>query len=182
MKKMLLVMPMLALLLTACPTEPIRGDLPPVEDRKMDSTKITPIDTQDGKVTGLPDELLNPKSPLSVRTIYFDLDKYEIKDEFKDLVTAHANFLNKNRAFKMRIQGHTDERGTPEYNLSLGQKRAEALKRMLILLGAKEEQVEAVSYGKQQPAVEGHTEEAWAKNRRAHMLYKGPTGTGEFDK
>ncbi len=112
--------------------------------------------------------------------VYFDLDKYEVRDEFKNLVAAHAKFLVGNRSYKMLIQGHTDERGTSEYNLSLGQKRAEAVKRNLILLGAQEDQIEAVSLGKEKPAAEGRTEEAWAQNRRAHMLYKGTAGSGEF--
>lgn len=175
MNKLLLIAPLLALVLSGCPSTPIKEA--PVEDRKTD---VTTVKVGDENITGLPLELTDPKSMLSKRIVYFDLDKYDIKDEFKDLVAAHAKFLVSNRQFKMLIQGHTDERGSREYNLSLGQKRAEAVKRTLILLGAREEQIEAVSFGKEKPAAEGHNEAAWAQNRRAEMLYKGPTGTGQF--
>ncbi|MBS1197115.1 MAG: OmpA/MotB [Proteobacteria bacterium] len=177
MKKLLLIAPLLALLLTGCPSTPIKEA--PVEDRQG-SQAVTTVVAGDQKVTGLPLDLTDPKSTLYKRVVYFDLDKYDIKDEYKDLVAAHAKFLVSHRDFKMLIQGHTDERGSREYNLSLGQKRAEAVKRNLILLGAKEDQVEAVSFGKEKPAAEGHDEAAWAQNRRAQMLYKGVTGSGEF--
>ena len=180
MKKLLLIAPLLIALLTACTNAPPANEAP-LEDRKISSGGgVTTVKVDDQKVTGIPIELTDPKSILSKRVIHFGLDKYDIADEYKDLVAAHARFLVANRAFSMRIQGHTDERGSREYNLSLGQKRAEAVKRNLMLLGAKEEQVESVSLGKEKPAVEGHNEEAWAKNRRAEIWYKGPTGTGEF--
>jgi len=95
---------------------------------------------------GLPRELTDPKSVLSQRSIYFDLDKYEVKDEYKDLVAAHAKYLVANKGFKVLIQGNTDERGSREYNLSLGQKRSDAVKRSLVLLGAKEEQALPLMY------------------------------------
>ena len=117
---------------------------------------------------------------LSRRSIYFDLDKYEVKDEYRDLVAAHAKYLVANRGFKMLIQGNTDERGSREYNLSLGQKRSEAVKRSLVLLGATEDQVESVSLGEEKPKNPGHDEAAWSENRRADMLYKAPDGRGEF--
>ena len=122
---------------------------------------------------GLPDVLTNPKSILSKRSVYFDYDKYEVKAEYKDLVTAHAKFLADNRQFKMLIQGNTDERGSREYNLALGQKRADAMKKMLVLLGAREDQVESVSLGEEKPKNEGQTEAAYAENRRGDMLYSG---------
>jgi peptidoglycan-associated lipoprotein len=107
------------------------------------------------------------------RSVYFDYDSYEVKSEYKDLVTAHAKFLNENRQFKMLIQGNTDERGSREYNLALGQKRADAIKKMLALLGAREDQLESVSLGEEKPKNEGHNEAAWAQNRRGDMLYSG---------
>jgi peptidoglycan-associated lipoprotein len=179
MKKLLLPA-LLAALLAGCgstPTSETGGA--PVENREGGTTipTVTP-DSLTG--SGLPKELTDPKSVLSKRSVYFDLDKYEVKDQYKDLVTAHAKFLSNNRQFKMLIQGNTDERGSHEYNLSLGQKRADAVKRALILLGAKEDQVESVSLGKEKPKAEGHDEAAWTENRRADMLYKGPTGSGEF--
>ena len=128
----------------------------------------------------LPHELTDPKSTLSQRSIYFDLDKYEVKDEFKDLVAAHAKYLVANKGFKVLIQGNTDERGSREYNLSLGQKRSDAVKRSLTLLGTRDDQVESVSLGEEKPKNPGHDESAWADNRRADILYKAPDGRGEF--
>ena len=121
----------------------------------------------------LPPELTDPKSILSKRSVYFDYDKFDIKAEYKDLVAAHAKFLTNNRQFKMLIQGNTDERGSREYNLALGQKRADAVKKQLVLLGAREDQVESVSLGEEKPKNTAQNEAAWAENRRGDMLYSG---------
>jgi peptidoglycan-associated lipoprotein len=117
--------------------------------------------------------LTDPSSPLSKRSIYFDYDRYDVRDEFRPLVEAHARYLRDNASTKMLIQGNTDERGSREYNLALGQRRSEAIKRMLLLLGAREEQVEAVSLGEEKPKATGSTEDAWAQNRRGDILYQG---------
>ena len=103
------------------------------------------------------------------RVVYFDFDSYVVKDEFRSVVEANAKMLAADRTRKMSIEGHTDERGGREYNLALGQKRAEAVARSLALLGANESQLEAVSFGKERPAVNGSDEAAWAKNRRAEL-------------
>ena len=105
--------------------------------------------------------------------MYFEYDKYDVKPQYKDLVAAHAKFLTNNRKFKMLVQGNTDDRGSREYNLALGQKRADSIKKMLTLLGAGEDQVEAVSLGEEKPKNEGQNEAAWAQNRRGDMLYNG---------
>jgi len=117
--------------------------------------------------------LTDPSSPLSKRSIYFDYDRYDVKEEFRPLVEVHARYLRDNQTMKMLIQGNTDERGSREYNLALGQRRSEAIKRMMLLLGAREEQVEAVSLGEEKPKATGSTEEAWAQNRRGDILYQG---------
>jgi peptidoglycan-associated lipoprotein len=103
------------------------------------------------------------------RVVYFDFDSYVVKDEFQPVVAAHARRLNANRQMRMTVEGHTDERGGSEYNLALGQRRAEAVARSLGLLGATSGQVEAVSFGKERPAAAGSDEAAWAKNRRAEL-------------
>ncbi|MBS1189992.1 MAG: OmpA/MotB [Rhodocyclaceae bacterium] len=177
--KQLLLPALLAALLAGCgstPTSETGGA--PVEGRTPGG--VTTVTAPEVSGSGLPAELTDPKSVLSKRSVYFDYDKYDVKNEFKDVVAAHAKFLVNNRQFKMLIQGNTDERGSHEYNLSLGQKRADAVKKSLLLLGAKEEQIESVSLGKEKPKAEGHDEAAWTENRRADMLYKGPTGSGEF--
>jgi peptidoglycan-associated lipoprotein len=117
--------------------------------------------------------LKDPKSPLSKRSVYFDYDSYVIKEEFKPLLEHHAKFLVKNGQMKMLIQGNADERGSREYNLALGQKRAEAVKKALLLLGAKEAQLESVSLGEEKSACMEQTESCWAQNRRGDMLYSG---------
>jgi peptidoglycan-associated lipoprotein len=103
------------------------------------------------------------------RIVYFDFDSFVVRDDGRAVVEAHARLLNANRSRKMIVEGHTDERGGREYNLALGQKRAEAVARSLTLLGAADAQLEAVSFGEERPAVQGSDEAAWAKNRRAEL-------------
>jgi len=103
------------------------------------------------------------------RVVYFDFDSYVLRDEFKPLIESHARALSAAKNKKIVIEGHTDERGGREYNLALGQRRAEAVAKSMMLLGAADSQIEAVSYGKERPASEGHDEAAWAKNRRAEL-------------
>ncbi|MDO8277926.1 MAG: peptidoglycan-associated lipoprotein Pal [Burkholderiaceae bacterium] len=105
-------------------------------------------------------------------TVYFDYDSYVIKPEFQSVVDAHARFLKANAARRVVLEGHTDERGGREYNLALGQRRAEAVRRSLVLLGAADAQLEAVSFGKEKPADTGMTEAAFAKNRRVAIVYR----------
>ena len=114
-----------------------------------------------------------PGSILARRSVFFDFDKYDVKDEYKPLLEAHGQYLRGNPGAKMLIQGNTDERGGREYNLALGQRRADAMKRMLILLGAREDQVESVSLGEEKPRAQGSSEEAYAQNRRGDILYSG---------
>jgi peptidoglycan-associated lipoprotein len=103
------------------------------------------------------------------RIVYFDFDSYAVRDDGRPVVEAHARLLTANRARKMTVEGHTDERGGREYNLALGQKRAEAVTRALTLLGATDAQLEAVSFGEERPSAQGSDEAAWAKNRRAEL-------------
>jgi peptidoglycan-associated lipoprotein len=105
----------------------------------------------------------------SQRMVYFDFDSFAIRDEFKPVVEGHAKVLTTARTKKMVIEGHTDERGGREYNLALGQKRAESVAKSLELLGVSGGQIEAVSFGKERPAVQGNDESAWARNRRAEL-------------
>jgi len=105
----------------------------------------------------------------AMRVVYFDFDSFVVKDEFRGVVEGHAKALAADRNRKLVIEGHTDERGGREYNLALGQKRAEAVARSLALLGAGSGQVEAVSFGKERPAAQGSDESAWARNRRAEL-------------
>ncbi len=117
--------------------------------------------------------LTDPASILSRRSIFYELDQHDIKDQYKDLIEAHARYLRDNLKAKRLIQGNTDERGSREYNVGLGQRRSEGVKKRLLLLGAKEEQVESVSLGEEKPRSEGHDEQAWSQNRRSDILYQG---------
>ncbi|OIV47421.1 peptidoglycan-associated lipoprotein [Sodalis sp. TME1] len=103
--------------------------------------------------------------------VYFDLDKYDIRSEFAQMLDAHANFLRSNPSYKVTVEGHADERGTPEYNIALGERRANAVKMYLQGKGVSADQIAIVSYGKEKPAVLGHDEAAYAKNRRAVLVY-----------
>jgi peptidoglycan-associated lipoprotein len=113
----------------------------------------------------------DPNSPLAQRTVYFDFDKSDIKPEFLDTLTAHAKYLVANPSQKIRIEGYTDERGTVEYNVALGDRRAQAVRRFMLFQGVNADQITTVSYGEAHPADAGHDETAWAKNRRALIVY-----------
>ncbi|WP_233864255.1 peptidoglycan-associated lipoprotein Pal [Paraburkholderia adhaesiva] len=118
------------------------------------------------------DELNNPNSPLAKRSVYFDFDSYVVRDEFQSVLQAHAQYLKAHPERHVLIQGNTDERGTSEYNLALGQRRAEAVRRALSLMGVPDSQMEAVSLGKEKPVALGHDEASWAQNRRADLVYQ----------
>jgi len=117
--------------------------------------------------------LKDPRNILSKRNIYFDYDQFTVKEEYKPIVEAHAKYLQANRGARAIIQGNTDERGTREYNIALGQKRADAVKNLMLLLGATEIQIETVSFGKEKPRREGHDESSWTENRRADIVHAG---------
>ena len=117
--------------------------------------------------------LKDPNNLLSKRSIFYDYDSDAVKDEFKPMLAAHARYLGANRQAKVLLQGNTDDRGSREHNIALGQRRAEAAKRLLVLQGAQEAQVEAVSLGEEKPRCETPSEECWAQNRRSDILYGG---------
>ncbi|MGA8054407.1 MAG: peptidoglycan-associated lipoprotein Pal [Burkholderiales bacterium] len=119
------------------------------------------------------DPLKDPSSPLSKRSVYFDFDSDAIREEFKVTLDAHARYLRDNRGGKVLIQGNADERGSREYNLGLGQRRADAVRRYLALSGVVEVQIESVSLGEEKPRCTERTEECYAQNRRADILHSG---------
>jgi len=175
--------------LAACATTQTGDTQPPagVEDRSPGATQpapgpgtqgvpakpVTGVDLTGARPAAGADPLRDPASILSQRSVYYEFDKHDIRDEYKPAIEAHAKYLREHGAIKMLIQGNTDERGSREYNIALGQRRAEGVKRMLMLLGVREDQVEAVSLGEEKPKETGHTEEAWTRNRRSDMLYPG---------
>jgi peptidoglycan-associated lipoprotein len=169
--------------LAACSSSPTQ-DAAPVEDKGATTTAPAGGATTSGIGTGAvpgtttgatgqpphkdPANMLSQK-----RSVYFDYDQYTIKDEYKATVEGHAKYVQGNRTLRVILQGNTDERGTREYNIALGQRRADAVKKLMMVLGATEIQVETVSFGKEKPRREGHDEASWAENRRVDIVYVG---------
>src|SRR4029077_16028166 len=142
------------------------------------TTGVAPPGVPQGASSGQPGAigaaaLKDPRNILSKRNIYFDYDQFTVKDEYKPIVEAHAKYLQANRSARAILQGNGDERGTREYNIALGQKRADAVKNLMLLLGATEIQIETVSFGKEKPRREGHDEASWAENRRVDIVHAG---------
>ena len=172
-----------ATLMAACTTTPEDQQTPaPVQDGKPGAIKpgapvtttkpIAPVDLT-GKPGAAPVDARVKQGVLARRSIYYDLDQFDIKDEYRSLVEAHAKFLRENPAARVLVQGNTDERGSREYNVGLGQRRSDGVKKMMVLLGARENQIESVSLGEEKPQADGHAEEAWSKNRRSDILHSG---------
>ncbi|MBV6306067.1 peptidoglycan-associated lipoprotein Pal [Candidimonas humi] len=115
----------------------------------------------------------NPQSPLAQqRSVYFDFDSYVVPDQYRSVVEMHAHYLAAHNQQKVRIEGNADERGSAEYNLALGQRRSDAVAKMMTLLGVNSNQIEAISFGKEKPKALGHTEADYAENRRADIVYQ----------
>jgi len=147
----------------ALPQQPVGQ--PPISGQQVEIDK-----TPTGQ---LPPVLSDPKSLLSRRSVFFEYDSHAVRDEFRPMIQAHARFLLDNPRFRITIQGHTDERGSREYNLALGQRRADAVRQAMSVLGVTEKQMEPVSLGEERPRALGTTEAAFAENRRADILYDG---------
>jgi len=145
---------------------------PGAQAQPVERPKIAAVDVTSGRKDAA-SALKDPASILSKRNIYFEYDKFDVKEEYRPVVEAHAKYLRENPNARMLIQGSADERGSREYNVALGQRRSDNVKKVLMLLGAREAQVESVSLGEEKPACSEHNEECWAKNRRGEMLYSG---------
>lgn len=179
MKRLILAVAASAIL-AACSSTPTKEqDGAAVEDRSgaaasqqkppAQATGPTSKPLDSSGLSGNP--LKDPSNILSKRSIYFELDSNVVKDEFKPVVSAHARYLQQNRSARMTVQGNADERGSREYNIALGQRRADAVKQAMQLLGAEAGQIETVSFGEEKPKATGHDEKSWAENRRADIVY-----------
>ena len=154
--------------------KPTIADVKPTPPKTDPRTQPVPPQTvtQD-PLAAVRAQLKDPSNILSRRSIFFDYDQYVVKEEFKPVVSAHARAMSQHRELRATIQGNTDERGSREYNLALGQRRADAVKSMMTLLGAPASQIETISFGEEKPRAQGQNEQAWAENRRADIVYQG---------
>ncbi|GAB3496355.1 peptidoglycan-associated lipoprotein Pal [Curvibacter fontanus] len=171
--KKLALLGALTLVMAGCSS--VNLDNPPVEDRSSgaNATAGDSVVAKTSVAAPVDDGKASQAAIANVsRLVYFDYDSYVIKPEFQALIDAHAGYIKAERGRKVVIEGHTDERGGREYNLALGQRRAEAVRRALVLLGVADSQIEAVSFGKEKPVEQGSSEAAWAKNRRAEIRYR----------
>ena len=180
--KKLTITALVAIFLVGCQSTPTTA---PVEDKSGATAAGTPgtggastSGTQSGGVSGSTtgtgaNPLRDPNNILSKRSVYFEFDSFSVADQYKPIVEAHARYLAANRTARVTLQGHADERGSREYNIALGQKRADAVKRAMTLMGVQDVVIETVSYGKEKPKREGHDEAAWAENRRVDIVYFG---------
>ncbi|EKE69251.1 peptidoglycan-associated lipoprotein Pal [Gallaecimonas xiamenensis] len=168
LKGMLLALPILAL--SACSS---------TSDTKTAGSTTSNQQQQEEVVTGTVEPVMSAEEQRRMRQeemrrehiIYFEFDKYDIRPEFAEVLEAHAAYLRENQGVKVLIEGHADERGTPEYNIALGEKRAKAVKQYMLGLGVLDSQISLVSYGEEKPLDPSHSEEAFSKNRRAVLVY-----------
>lgn len=158
---------------TSAGTTPTSGD-PATSTSGVGGTPGASGSTMSGSTaatTGNP--LKDPRNPLSRREIFYDYDSFTVRDEYKSLLEAHAAYLKQNRNARIKVEGNTDERGSREYNLALGQKRSESVKRVLTLLGVSDAQIDTVSLGEEKPRNSASSEAAYSENRRCDLAYAG---------
>jgi peptidoglycan-associated lipoprotein len=181
MKKAISMVLLLAgtVILAGCPKKhnvnepPVAGTQVPQSSTGSDgpSTSTSALDGSDGASSQLARSL--NAQPLNKRIIYFDFDKSEIKQDYADVVATAAHNLSGNSTLKLKLEGNTDNRGTHEYNIGLGERRAQSVRRALLLQGVAESQLSTTSFGAERPAAEGDDESAWSQNRRVELVY-GP--------
>lgn len=161
-----------AVLISACGSNERRDDASSLDLMEQQKAVVQPV-TIDGvqDSSRLDPDSIAGQAPAE-RVIYFDYDQAELRPEFLDIVAQHGRFLSQNPAGRVRLEGHTDERGTREYNIALGEARARTIARMLQLQGVSSAQTRTVSYGEELPVDEAHNNDAWAKNRRVNIIYE----------
>lgn len=182
MNKSLVMSVVLVSLLAACSSKPVKEEpKAAVEDKSpvtqpaakpaASTTEATTAPVSQSAVTVNP--LTDPNNILSKRNVFFDFDKDEVKAEYRSLVEAHAKYLMANPNARVALQGNADDRGSREYNLALGQRRAVAVKKVMNVYGASDKQIETVSYGEEKPRCSEQAETCWSQNRRADFVYAG---------
>jgi peptidoglycan-associated lipoprotein len=157
----------LAIGLSACQTKPVQEEgeaAAPAEEARYGVVEGGPLDIS---------ALSDPNSPVAKRVVYFPLDSVEISNEDRETIEAHARLLSNNPELTVVLEGHADERGTREYNLALGERRAKAVEQLLVFQGVGQNQIQVISFGEERPVALGHDEESWRLNRRVEFLYSG---------
>jgi len=168
---------LVAAALAGCASKETKTDTPVTERSSVSQPQAstnpgaTTMPNTQRPVSGNP--LVDPSNILSKRSVFFDYDSNAVKDEYRGLVQAHSRYLGDKRDSKIRIEGNCDERGSREYNLALGQRRAEAVKKVMTVLGMSDGRIETTSYGEEKPMAQGHDEQSWSQNRRADIKYAG---------
>jgi peptidoglycan-associated lipoprotein len=179
MKTRVMLIVSMALLLAACHGNKFVKTAPPASDAGAAANTTSATAGGSGSATGgsaagmtggASVDASSSAEPTALHTLYFDFDSSEIRGEYTAVLTEQARALTRNASTKLRLEGHTDERGSPEYNVGLGERRAQAVRRALLLQGVGESQLSTVSFGEERPAVAGSTEEAYAKNRRVELV------------
>ncbi len=170
LKGLLIALPVLAI--SACSSSDKAADASTTSqtnntEQVSDNTQVTPLD-QGSQLT---EQEIKEAQLRETQTVYFAFDNSTISSNYGDMLSAHAAFISKDPALKVRIEGHADERGTPEYNIALGERRAEAVAKYLQALGVQADQIEIISFGEERPLLLGQSEEVYAKNRRAVLVY-----------
>lgn len=168
-----------AILIAGCPSKPVQDDEAAAREAEREAAAAAAeAEAREAELRRIEEEerlradpLEDPSSVLAQRTIYFDFDRSEVKPEFMAIVQAHAEYLGENSDARVTLEGHTDERGSREYNVGLGNRRAQAVRRMLMFHGANDRQIDTVSYGEEKPVASGQNEEAWSRNRRVEIVY-----------
>ncbi|MEO7741592.1 MAG: peptidoglycan-associated lipoprotein Pal [Usitatibacter sp.] len=179
MKKVAIYL-VLAGLAAGCASQEAKKDAP-VADRTGGATPPSSTSTPPPPTTSRPttpdtvagNPLRDPSNILSKRSVFFEYDSNAVKDEYRGMVQAHSRYMADKRDSKVRIEGNCDERGSREYNLALGQRRAESVKKVMTVLGVSDGRIETVSFGEEKPVATGHDEQAWSQNRRADIKYAG---------
>jgi peptidoglycan-associated lipoprotein len=155
-------------LLTGCPSQPIQEREPDAGVQEPSGAGTSGLSGRAGYTAA---DLNDPSSPLYQRVIYFDYDSSDIQPQFIDILRAHASYLSSSSDVSVTLEGHADERGTREYNLALGDQRADTVRRYLLAEGVPDSRVHTMSYGEERPADPGHSESSWALNRRVELVY-----------
>ena len=178
MKKIALSL-VIATLLAACGSQEVKKDVPVADSTPPASTQPTkpsgtaPTTTPTAQPAITANPLTDPTNVLSKRSVYFDFDSNVVKDEYRGVVTAHAKYMTEKKYSKIRIEGNCDERGSREYNLALGNRRADSVRKMMNVLGVSDSQIETVSFGEEKPRAACHDESCWKENRRSDIVYSG---------